>query len=40
MITVSQLKQSLAAAPTSAVRFLLPDGSVLPEHFTSPKSVT
>ncbi len=33
MTTVSQLKHSLSAAPSSAVRFLLPDGSVLPEHF-------
>lgn len=33
MITVAQLKQSLASSPDHAVRFVLPDGSFVPEHF-------
>ena len=33
MITVAQLKQTLAANPGHAVRFVLPDGGFVPEHF-------
>lgn len=33
MITVAQLKQTLADNPDHAVRFVLPDGRFIPEHF-------
>ena len=33
MITVAQLKQTLAANPAHALRLVLPDGGFVPEHF-------